>query len=117
VVNLLANAVKFSGGNGIITLSARLAASGDLAITVADQGVGMKPEDIPLALQPFRQLDNRLSRTHEGTGLGLPLAKMLIERHQGTLNVESTLDVGTTVTITLPRTRLRQEPEPAALAS
>ena len=117
VVNLLANAVKFSNGNGAITLSARLAATGDLAIAVADQGVGMKPEDIPLALQPFRQLDNRLARTHEGTGLGLPLAKMLIERHHGTLSVESTLGVGTTVTITLPRTRLRQEPEPAALAS
>jgi signal transduction histidine kinase len=117
VVNLLANAVKFSNGNGTITVSARLAATGDLAIAVADQGVGMKPEDIPLALQPFRQLDNRLARSHEGTGLGLPLAKMLIERHQGTLNVESTLGVGTTVTITLPRTRLRQETEPAALAS
>ncbi len=117
VVNLLANAVKFSNGNGTITLSARLTPTGDLAIAVADQGVGMKPEDIPLALQPFRQLDNRLARTHEGTGLGLPLAKMLIERHQGTLAVESTLGIGTTVTITLPRARLRQEAERAALAS
>jgi signal transduction histidine kinase len=73
----------------------------------------MKPEDIPLALQPFRQLDNRLARSHEGTGLGLPLAKMLVELHQGTLTVESTLGVGTTVMITLPRARLRQEAEPA----
>jgi signal transduction histidine kinase len=117
VVNLLANAVKFSNGNGTITLSARLTPAGDLAIAVADQGVGMKPEDIPLALQPFRQLDNRLARTHEGTGLGLPLSKMLVERHQGTLAVESTLGIGTTVTITLPRARLRQEAERAALAS
>jgi signal transduction histidine kinase len=113
VVNLLANAVKFSNGNGTITLSARLTPAGDLAIAVADQGIGMKPEDIPLALQPFRQLDNRLARSHEGTGLGLPLAKMLVELHQGTLTVESTLGVGTTVMITLPRARLRQEAEPA----
>jgi signal transduction histidine kinase len=117
VVNLLANAVKFSNGDGTITLAVRLTRTGDLAITVADRGVGMKPEDIPLALQPFRQLDNRLARTHEGTGLGLPLAKMLIERHQGTLSVESMLGIGTTVTITLPRARLRQEAEQAALAS
>jgi signal transduction histidine kinase len=117
VVNLLANAVKFSNGNGTITLSARLTPVGDLAISVADQGIGMKPEDIPLALQPFRQLDNRLARTHEGTGLGLPLSKMLVERHQGTLAVESTLGVGTIVTITLPRARLRREAERAALAS
>jgi signal transduction histidine kinase len=66
----------------------------------------MKPEDIPLALEPFRQIDSSLSRSHEGTGLGLPLAKMLVEKHGGALVLESALDVGTVVTIVLPRDRL-----------
>jgi signal transduction histidine kinase len=81
--------------------------TGDLALVVADQGIGMKPQDIPVALEPFRQIDNALSRAYEGTGLGLPLAKMLAEKHGGTLRLESTPGVGTTVTVTLPAARLR----------
>ena len=112
LLNLLSNAVKFSREGGAVTLSARLLATGDLAIAVRDHGIGMKPQDIPTALEPFRQIDNALSRSYEGTGLGLPLAKMLIEKHGGTLALDSTLGVGTTVTVTLPRSRLR----PAGLA-
>ncbi len=107
MVNLLSNAVKFSREGGAITLTARLAENGDLAIVVADQGIGMKPQDIPIALEPFRQIDNALSRSYEGTGLGLPLAKMLVEKHGGTLTLESTPGVGTTVTVTLPKSRLQ----------
>jgi signal transduction histidine kinase len=115
LLNLLSNAVKFSRPGGAVTLSAGLMASGDLAVAVADQGIGMRPQDIPIALEPFRQIDNALSRSYEGTGLGLPLAKMLIEKHGGTLTLESALGVGTTATVILPAWRLR--PNLRALAS
>jgi two-component system cell cycle sensor histidine kinase PleC len=107
LLNLLSNAVKFSRPGGAVALSAELRPSGDLAIAVADQGIGMKPQDIPIALEPFRQIDNALSRSYEGTGLGLPLAKMLVEKHGGSLALESALGIGTTVTVVLPASRLR----------
>jgi two-component system cell cycle sensor histidine kinase PleC len=62
----------------------------------------MRPEDIPTALQRFGQVDAALSRKYEGTGLGLPLSKQLIELHGGRLDIESSIGVGTTVTIRLP---------------
>ena len=70
----------------------------------------MDPEDIPRALQPFTQVDGSLSRAHEGTGLGLPLAKRLVELHDGTLSIESALGEGTTVTVSLPISRLVDQP-------
>ncbi|HWI25569.1 MAG TPA: sensor histidine kinase [Stellaceae bacterium] len=106
LVNLLSNAVKFSRDDGTILLTARKTEGGELAITVADKGIGMRREDIPIALEPFRQIENALSRTYEGTGLGLPLAKMLIEKHGGTLLLDSAPGLGTTVTVTLPPERL-----------
>jgi len=112
LTNILANAVKFSHKEGAVTVGARLLESGELALTVADCGVGMKPEEIPLALEPFRQLDNALSRAYQGVGLGLPLAKKLIEKHGGSLGVASAPEIGTTVTLTLPRSRVRP-PAPA----
>jgi signal transduction histidine kinase len=115
-LNLLSNAVKFSRQGGRVTVAARLTEAGALAVSVADQGIGMKPQDIPMALEPFRQIDNALSRPYEGTGLGLPLAKMLVEKHGGTLALESTLGTGTTVTVTLPAERLRPTANKAAEA-
>jgi signal transduction histidine kinase len=110
LLNLLSNAVKFSREGGVVTVAVRAAPAADIAIVVADTGIGMRPEDIPHALQPFRQLDNSLARAHEGTGLGLPLAKMLVEKHGGTLTIESALDIGTSVTVTLPARRLYAAP-------
>jgi len=66
----------------------------------------MKLEEIPKALEAFGQIDSKISRKHEGTGLGLPLAKRLAELHGGTLNLESEVNVGTTVTIVLPPERI-----------
>ncbi len=106
-LNLLSNAVKFSRQGGRVTVAAQVTEAGALAVSVGDQGIGMKPQDIPVALEPFRQIDNALSRPYEGTGLGLPLAKMLVEKHGGTLALDSTLGIGTTVTVTLPAARLR----------
>ncbi len=70
----------------------------------------MAPEDIPKALELFGQVDSKISRKYAGTGLGLPLAKHLVELHGGTLTIESELNVGTTVTIILPSSRVGARP-------
>ena len=101
LINLLTNAVKFSRAGSEVTISASVG-SQSLRISVSDQGIGMAEEDIPKALAPFTQLDGTLSRSHEGTGLGLPLAKHLTELHGGTLTIESEPDMGTTVHVDLP---------------
>jgi len=110
ILNLLSNAVKFTPKRGRVSVGAEIAADGGLTIWVADTGVGMAKDEIAIALQPFRQVDNSLRRTHEGTGLGLPLAKNLVELHGGTLTVRSALGEGTEVRIVFPRARVRREP-------
>jgi two-component system, cell cycle sensor histidine kinase PleC len=110
VLNLLTNAVKFTPPGGRIVLAAQAAAEGGVAVSVADTGIGMKPEEIPLALETFRQVDGGLTRRHEGTGLGLPLARTLAELHGGTLVIASAPGKGTVVTVTLPRERVIRRP-------
>ena len=73
-----------------------------------DTGIGIAPADIPKALEPFGQVDSTLSRKYEGTGLGLPLSKGLVELHGGRLELASEVGVGTTVTIVLPPERIVQ---------
>jgi len=72
---------------------------------VRDTGIGMDPKDIPRALEPFAQVDNALSRSFEGTGLGLPLSRKLVELHGGTLAIVSESAKGTTVFVHLPPDR------------
>jgi PAS domain S-box-containing protein len=105
IVNLLSNAVKFTPRGGGIDIGARLQDDGALAIRVTDTGIGMAPDDIPLALSPFRQLENSWGRKYEGTGLGLPLVKALLELHGATLQIESELGKGTTVIARFPAHR------------
>jgi signal transduction histidine kinase len=109
LINLLANAVKFTPDNGEIRVSS-VATRDGLAIAISDTGIGMAAEDIPKAMTVFGQVDSKISRKHEGSGLGLPLAKHLVELHGGTLSIESEVNVGTTVTITLPPERIIQGP-------
>ena len=66
LINLLSNAVKFTDAGGVITLAATLTEAGAIRITVSDTGIGMKPEDIPVSLEPFSQIDTGLARRHEG---------------------------------------------------
>jgi signal transduction histidine kinase len=105
LLNLLSNAVKFTPEGGQVTVSAATNAKG-FSMTVADTGIGIAPEDIPRALERFGQIDSTLSRKYEGTGLGLPLAKHLMELHGGSLALESEVGVGTTATVTLPAARV-----------
>jgi signal transduction histidine kinase len=111
-LNLLSNAVKFTPAGGEVRVSTRCQPDGAIAVQVQDSGIGMKPDEIDLALQPFRQLGSPYVRRHEGSGLGLPLSKYLVELHGGRLHLASTLGVGTTVTVTLPPHRAAAKPNP-----
>jgi PAS domain S-box-containing protein len=101
LTNLLTNAVKFTPKGGRVQLSARL--DGDqVELSVADTGIGIAPKDIAKVLEPFGQADNAHSRSQQGTGLGLPIVKALVEQSGGSFRLESKVDVGTTVTLRLP---------------
>jgi len=114
--NLLANALKFTPETGCVRFAIRPQADGSLHLLVEDSGIGMAPETIAQALEPFRQLDGSLARRFEGTGLGLSIAKALAELHGGSLSVKSAVGEGTTVTIALPATRLGVRPERSKVA-
>jgi len=105
LINLISNAVKFSADGSTVRVEATVQ-PGRLRIAVIDRGIGIAEADIPKALAPFTQVDGTLSRTHEGTGLGLPLAKHLTELHGGMLMIESAPGEGTTVYVDLPASRL-----------
>ena len=106
MLNLLSNAVKFTPPGGQVEIEAARHAEGGLSIGVRDTGIGMAEADIPKALEPFQQIDNKLSRKFQGTGLGLPLVKAMIGAHGGSLHIVSAPGVGTTVTVTLPVERI-----------
>ncbi len=107
LVNIASNAIKFTPAGGKVTLSCVSEVGGGLAFIVHDTGIGIAPEEIELVLSPFGQVESAFQRQHHGTGLGLPLAKLLSEMHGGTLVIDSTPMVGTTVTVHLPATRVR----------
>jgi signal transduction histidine kinase len=115
LLNLISNAVKFTPEGGSAIVSSSLKENG-LEIRVSDSGIGMSPEQIPKAMEAFGQIDSALSRKYEGTGLGLPIARHLVELHGGRLTIESAVSVGTTVTIELPLGRIVGAPaRPMAL--
>lgn len=100
--NLLSNAFKFTPSGGTITLTLRPTAEGDIELTVADTGIGIAPEDIPKLMQPFVQLDNVYKRKTSGSGLGLAIVRSLVEKHGGTIAIDSALEKGTRITVRLP---------------
>ena len=102
VINLVGNAIKFTPAGGSVTLGGAAQPDGGYALTVRDTGIGMTTSEIANALIPFGQNRTRLAVRHEGTGLGLPLAKAMIELHGGRLTVESQPNRGTCVTLYCP---------------
>ena len=113
LINLIANAVKYSPHGGKISVSAVLDKdSGSLIMTIEDEGLGISKDKIQHALEPFGQVDDNSGMRdlyRQGTGLGLPLAKTMVEMHGGRLNLESESGVGTCVRINLPRERVLSE--------
>jgi PAS domain S-box-containing protein len=109
LLNLISNAIKFTDPGGSVVIGGRRTADGGIALDVRDTGVGMTQEEIGIAMEPFGQVDARLARAHEGTGLGLPLARRLAELHGGSLHIESEKGAGTAVTLVLPGSRVISE--------
>ena len=106
LTNLLSNAVKFTPQGGKVCLEAFLERDGALIFRITDTGIGIAVHDIPRALAPFEQVRRQTGLSVEGTGLGLPLTKGLIELHGGELSIDSELGRGTEVTVRLPRERV-----------
>jgi two-component system cell cycle sensor histidine kinase PleC len=117
LLNLLSNAIKFTPAGGSIRISAGIGAAGGATLIVADSGIGIPPHQLDTVLEPFSQVENIMTRTHAGTGLGLPLCKSLIEMHGGTLTLESEVGSGTTVTIMFPKDRSLAAPVGARSAA
>ncbi len=100
--NLISNAIKFTLRGGSVKVDAIRLADGGAGIILRDTGVGMSPEEVAVAMTPFGQVDGSRSRWREGTGLGLPIARSLIELHGGTIRIQSEKGKGTTVAVLLP---------------
>ncbi|WP_119462754.1 ATP-binding protein [Rhodospirillaceae bacterium SYSU D60014] len=116
LLNLLSNSVKFTPAGGHVVLRAQRSEDGWLTLSIADTGIGIASEDIPKALEPFGQVANAQSRRHEGSGLGLPLTKRLVELHGGQLELRSAPGQGTTAIISLPPERILRPEADAAVA-
>ncbi len=111
LINLLTNAIKFTLAGGNIALSIAVADDETMSFSISDTGIGMNEKEIAKAMSQFGQVDGSITRKEEGTGLGLPLTKGLIELHGGVLAIKSEKGVGTTVTVTLPKERVLNKPK------
>ena len=114
LINLLSNAVKFTPEGGEVTVSVERPGDGSLALVIADTGIGMTEDEIAIAFEPFRQVENALTKKFEGTGLGLPIARRLVELHGGRLEIASAKHVGTVIRAYLPPERIIATQEAAA---
>ena len=119
LINLLSNAVKFTPSGGKVRVSVQHEPDDGLAIRIADTGIGIPRDKLPIALAPFGQIESGLDRQYEGTGLGLPLAKRLVELHGGTMKIDSEPGKGTVVTAHFPKERVahQSDPEPKPASS
>ncbi|HEX4192385.1 MAG TPA: ATP-binding protein [Stellaceae bacterium] len=114
LINLLSNAVKFTPEGGEVTVGVERPSDGSLALVIADTGIGMTEDEIAIALEPFRQVENTLTKKFEGTGLGLPIARRLVELHGGRLEIASAKNIGTVIRVSLPPERVIASWEAAA---
>jgi two-component system cell cycle sensor histidine kinase PleC len=129
-LNLLSNAIKFTPQGGEIWLKAGWTTSGGQYLSVTDTGPGIPEDEIPIVLASFGQGSNSIKSAEQGAGLGLPIAKSLVDLHGGTFALKSRLRIGTEVLVTFPPERVMSalaplqvpsppsqpvpEPEPAA---
>jgi signal transduction histidine kinase len=108
-INLITNSIKYSGHGGVITIETSLNNKDEIEVIVTDQGVGIPEDRIQDALEPFGQIHDphTHSEIYQGTGLGLPLAKAMVEMHGGTFTLKSVENEGTTVVISFSKSRTR----------
>jgi two-component system cell cycle sensor histidine kinase PleC len=115
LLNLLGNAVKFSDNGGVVTVRAQCSDDGSLRIAIADTGIGIPADKLGLVLEPFSQAHENHRGSIQGSGLGLPISKSLMELHDGDMTIESVEGAGTTVTLRLPADRVQHFREPRTL--
>ena len=101
--NIIGNSIKFTNDGGLVRVETDLETDGTISITVSDTGVGIPADSIATAVEPFGQVRDSAHVSHEGTGLGLPLAKQRVELHGGVLSIESEVGMGTSVKMTFPQ--------------
>lgn len=106
VLNLVSNAVKFTLAGGQVVVSTAMEPHGEVSLRIRDTGIGMSEKDIETALKPFRQLSTSRERRSDGTGLGLPLTKALVEANRASFVIDSAVGQGTLIRITFPATRV-----------
>ena len=102
LLNLVSNSIKFTPQGGKVTTNAAISTTRELSITVSDTGIGIPESKFQIALSPFGQVDDGLTRRYDGTGLGLALAKSMTEQLGGKLSLKSKVGEGTVVTLTFP---------------
>jgi len=108
--HLLSNAVKFTGADGSVRISAQHDPAGDLVVAIRDTGCGIPAEYLDQVMEPFSQVEDHLTRENEGVGLGLPLARAMVGLHGGELSLTSEVGVGTLVEVRIPAERLHDTP-------
>jgi signal transduction histidine kinase len=106
ILNVLSNGIKFTEPEGRIIIGSGVDGRGDLVISIKDTGIGISAEHLERVLSPFEQVGDHLTKENEGTGLGLPIARALIELHGGDLTLSSDVGIGTTVALRLPHERI-----------
>jgi signal transduction histidine kinase len=106
ILNLLSNGIKFTEPSGHILIGYVVDSSGDMVMSIKDNGIGIPPEHLQRVLNPFEQVADHLTKENEGSGLGLPIARALMELHGGELTLNSIPGVGTTVFLKLPQRRV-----------
>ncbi len=109
LTNLMTNAIKFTPEGGTVSLDASVSPKNEIIFKIQDSGIGMSADEIPIALAPFGQIESALSRKNQGTGLGLPLTKALVELHGGIFDLQSKVGVGTVITLTFPPERTERK--------
>ncbi len=113
LLNLLSNAIKFTPARGQITVRADEESNGAITLTVIDNGIGIAPQQIEHVMSPFGQAENVMTRSQDGTGLGLPLVKSFMDLHGGSIELRSALGEGTKVALRFPVERTRARPTAA----
>ena len=114
--NLISNAIKFTPSGGSVQIEGSRDDNGDVLFKVTDSGIGMTPTEAQFALEPFRQAEPSLARSHDGSGIGLTLCQSLVQLHGGSVEIESEKGKGTTVTVRLPASRVVTEQTPTQAA-